>query len=340
METKTIKGILITGDQSYERKQLANLLPLETPLSIDFCASTYCNIKCICCMHSSNEPCYKHLINKMLSLETFKQMADSVKDFPQKIKAIHFCGSGEPLTNKHLPEMLQYVGDIEIAEKYDMHTNGILMTNETADKILKTKVNVIRISVNGLSSEDFMNYAQAKVDFEKYVENLTYLYKNKGDKKIYIKTFNFIVNTEEKKELFYKIFEPICDVINIENYNELYENTKGKEQLKNTNLSQRGEEISNIKVCPYAFYKMEVYPDGIVATCAEGARPFTIGDASKNSMYDVWHSKAANSFRAKMAQGYQNFDACKKCMMLKGCNFASDNIDSIAQELVEHYSNK
>ena len=50
-----------------------------------------------------------------------------------------------------------------------------------------------------------------------YVENITYLYNNKKDMKIYLKIMDYMVEDEERKEFFYKTFEPIVDHIGIEN---------------------------------------------------------------------------------------------------------------------------
>lgn len=338
MSSKRLTGISLSNDEMYERKKLADLLPLDTPLSVDFHPSTFCNIKCIFCMHSSTNPCYDNIKNKFFDFELFKKVINNMKDFPQKIKSLHFCGFGEPLMNKNIIEMIKYAKDTDIAEKIDMNTNGILFNKDISNNIINAGLDFIRISVDGLSNEDFKEYTGTDVDFKKYIENLTYLYNNRKNTRIYIKTIDFIVDTEEKKEFFYKTFEPICDTINIENYVECFSDTKGKDKLKNLNLTQRGEVLEEQNCCAQPFFKMEILPDGNVLPCCEAKIPIILGNVKDDSVVNIWNSKILNEFRLKMLKGVKFANKlCADCPFIKACNFSSDNIDSEADRLEEYY---
>lgn len=340
-KNKQIQGISISNDATYERKKLADLLPLDTPLGVDIHPSTFCNIKCIFCMHSSQNPCYDDIKNLMFDFELFKKTIDDMKKFPQKIKALHFCGLGEPLMNKNIADMIKYAKNAEIAEKIDMNSNGVLFSKEMSDKIIDAGLNFIRISVNGLSDEDFKEYTGTNVNFEKYVQNLTYLYNNRKNTKIYIKILDFMVNTEEKKEFFYRTFEPICDSINIENYNECFLDTKGKDKLKDSNLSQRGEVLGTQNCCSQPFFKMEILPDGRVLPCAEAQISMVVGNINENSITEIWDSKVLNNFRLSMTKGVKTANkVCAECTFIKLCNFSSDNIDSEKERLEQYYKTK
>lgn len=341
MSEKKIKGISISNDSTYERKKLADMVPLDTPLGVDFHPSTYCNIKCIFCMHSSDNPCYDFVKNKFLDFEVFKKAINEMRQFPQRIKAIHFCGLGEPLMNKNISEMIKYAKESKVAEKIDINTNGILLNKDISNSLIKAEVDFIRISVNGLSAEDFKEYTGVNVDFEKYVENIRYLYENRGKTKIYIKIMDFMVNTDPKKDFFFETFEPICDSINVENYNECFLDTKGKNKLKDSNLSQRGESLSGQKCCSQPFFKMEILSDGSVLPCAEARVPLVVGNIKNDSLLNLWNSKILNEFRLKMLDGFeQAHKICSECTFLKVCNFSSDNIDSEIPRLKEYYKNQ
>lgn len=341
MSEKKVTGILISNDNTYERKRLADLLPLYAPLGIDFHPSTFCNIKCIFCMHSSTNPCYDSIKNKMMDFELLKKAINDIKNFHQKIKAIHFCGIGEPLMNKNIAKMIKYTKDTNVAEKIDINTNGILLNKKNSKALIDSEIDFIRISVNGLSKQDFKEYTGADVDFDKYVENLTYLYNNRKNTKIYIKILDFMVETPEKKELFYKIFEPICDSINIERYNECFLDTKDKDKLKDSNLSQRGEFLGVQKCCAQPFFKMEVLPDGNIHPCTEARTPLVSGNIKDDTIVNIWNSKKLNDFRLKMLQGTKFASKiCAECAFIKVCYFSSDNIDSETERLKEYYKKK
>ena len=312
----------------YTRKRLADMLPLDTPLAIDFHPTTYCNIKCIFCFHSSENQYYDSIKNKMMSLELFKKSIDDIKKFPQKIKSIHFCGLGEPLINKDLAEMISYAKLSNVAEKMDIVTNGILLNQKKSNEILASDIDFIRISVNGLCDEDFFKYTGSKINFEEYLNNLKYLYKNRGTTKIYIKTFSFMVDSLEKKDFFHNTFSPICDYIDIEHYNECFEDTKGKEELHNANLSQRGENLGGVQVCSQPFFKMEIHPDGFIAPCAASPHPILIGNIKDSSLVDLWNSKKLNNFHTEMLNGVSNANKiCRECSFIKVCSFNSDSLD-------------
>jgi radical SAM protein with 4Fe4S-binding SPASM domain len=339
MSEKKVTGILILNDNAYERKRLADLLPLDTPLGITFHPSNFCNIKCIFCIHSSANPCYDSIKNKMMDFELFKNAINGIKNFNQKIKSIHFCGIGEPLMNKNIVKMIKYTKDTKVAEKIDLNTNGILLNKENSDALINSEIDFIRISVNGLSKQDFKEYTGAYVDFDKYVENITYLYNNRKNTKIYVKILDFMVETPEKKELFYKIFEPICDSINIENYNERYLDTKGKGKLKDSNLTTTGEVLEVQKCCPQPFFKMEVSPSGNIHPCAEARTPLVSGNIKDDTIVNIWNSKKLNDFRLKMLQGTKFASKiCAECTLTKVCSFSSDNIDSEIERLKEYYT--
>ena len=341
MSDKKIKGVSISNDLLYERRKLADLLPLDTPLSIDFHASTFCNIKCVFCMHSSKNKCYDSIKNKILDFEVLKKTVDEIKLFPSKIKAIHFCGLGEPLINKNLAEMIKYVKQSNICDKVDINSNGILFNKEKTDQIISSGPDYIRISINGLSSEGFKEYTGADVDFEQYVKNLTYLYNNREKTKIYIKILNFMVDTKEKKEFFYKVFEPICDNIHIENYNECFLDTEGKEKIDKSNLTQRGESLDSQKCCPQPFFKIEILPDGRVVPCSEAQIPIVVGNVKDDSIVNIWNSSTWNKFRLKMLSGSEFAGkVCSDCVLTKLCSFSSDNIDSEINRLTTYYKSK
>lgn len=339
MTNKQFTNVPLSNDERYKRQRLADVLPLDTPMSIDFHTTTFCNFKCIFCLHSSSNPCYENIKNKSLDFEIIKQCIDDMKLFPNKIKSLHFCGLGEPLAQPDIAKIIKYAKDANVAEKIDMNTNGSLFTKSKIDELINAKIDFIRISLNGLSSEDFMKYTKAKVDFDNYVENIKYLYKNRKETKVYIKILDFMVNTEEKKKFFYDTFESICDNLAIENYNECFIDTEGKVELKDSKRTQRGENYETVNCCPQPFFKLEILADGRVAPCSEAIPPITIGNIRTQSITDMWKSKQLNEFRLKTLKGTKTANKiCESCTLINLCNFSSDNIDSDAKRLYECYS--
>ncbi len=336
-------AVIFKGNEAYKREKLVNKLPLNTPFGVDFHPTTFCNLKCIFCFHSSENSCYNDIINKQMSMDTFKNAVDGLKKFPNKIKALHFCGCGEPLMNKNVYEMIDIAKKADIAEKIDIVTNGLLLSSTNSEKLISSGVDAIRISVNGLSDEDFKTYTGVKVDFNNYVKNLAFLHEIKKDCTISIKILDFMVDTQEKKDFFFNTFASLCDDIRIENYNEAFTDTKGKDILTDSQLSQRGEKLIEQTVCSQPFFKMEIDPDGDILPCAACPPPLSLGNVNESDAYSIFNSKKANNFRMIMAdKGYKQANPlCSSCNFIKVCSFNSDYIDpESAKRLTEYYKKR
>ena len=118
--------------------------------------------------------------NRQLDLNFFKKAIDRMREFDEKLKCIHFGGAGEPLINKNVAKMIEFAKKSGVAENIDIFTNRILLDQKNSDLLLDSGVDFIRISVNGLSGMDFEKNTDFNLNFEKYIENISYLYKRKN----------------------------------------------------------------------------------------------------------------------------------------------------------------
>ena len=91
------------------RVYLKDVLPLDTPFSINIEISSLCNIHCKYCIHSLKENELKKVHKlSVMQMETFIKIIDQLKEFPQKIKTLCINGVGEPLCNKNFIDMITY----------------------------------------------------------------------------------------------------------------------------------------------------------------------------------------------------------------------------------------
>lgn len=99
---------------------------------------------------------------------------------PQKLKMLRFADLGEPLLHRNIAEMIACAKEANIAESVDSVTNGALLTPELSDALIEAGLDRLRISANGLSAEDFARNTDAKVDFERYVEQIEYFCRHRS----------------------------------------------------------------------------------------------------------------------------------------------------------------
>ena len=134
-----------------QRLTLQEHIPLATPLVIYIEPSGYCNLKCAFCPHGIEGTTLK---KDFMSVKLFEKLIDDLSMFPDKVKLLRFCGTGEPLMNKDIVRILQYAKEKKAIERTEIVTNSILL-NADLIKNLPRFADRIIISIEGLSSKEY-----------------------------------------------------------------------------------------------------------------------------------------------------------------------------------------
>lgn len=318
--------------QRNKRQYLKDVLPLDTPFSIQIEPTRACNFCCVYCLHSTTDFNSKF---ENLSIESFKQFQKEVKLFPQKLKTLTFSGLGEPLLNKDLAKMIEMAK--EIASEVVVITNGSLLSAKKSEELIEAGLDVLRISIQGLNAEDYFETCGVKIDFEKFLNNIKYFYENRKQCKIYIKAPDIILDSEEKKKQLNEIYGKICNDIIIQNISPIQIGVD-YESLKNSyTKTVYNEEISqNSMVCPLPFYTMLISTNGQVAPCCSPIKK--IGNIFEESIYEIWNGNVLKNLRIDfLNKKWQEIPICQRCNYPIYGNNEYDNIDEIALKLLEKY---
>lgn len=262
--------------------------------------------------------------------------------FPDKAKSISFAGLGEPLINKkHIPELI--VRAKEIANKTILITNGFLLNKEVIDTLIDSDLDIVRISLQGLDAADYKKYCGVNIDYQKFLDNLSYFYKNKKNTKIWVKMPDFVVDTEDKKQLYHELFGDKCDNLTTMIIQKLYNGVDYSElQLdENTGVFQDIFEKRDVTACPHPFYALYLLPNGdIFPCCAIYNLKNVIGNINIDSIYNIWNGAKLKKFRYKLLKDtYKNLDACKNCLEPVALDNSYDNIDTERERLLKIYNN-
>jgi radical SAM protein with 4Fe4S-binding SPASM domain len=315
-----------------QRLSLAELAPLATPLVIYVEASSLCNLACTFCPHYIDP---EGLHKQNMELDVFKKIIDDCSEFDQKLKLLRICGTGDATMNKQLKDMLSYAGKKDIAEKFEMITNGILLNEELISVISKSLTRII-ISIEGLNDEEYFKFTNRRVRYEKLVAKVQMLYKNRGNCKVHIKIHNSAVPTQEDKELFFKTFDTYCDEINIENLVDLWPGTDASHGSLGNDPVHRfsGEEFERVSVCSQIFKTMQVNSDGSVIPCSiDWEAKNKIGNIESESLLSIWNSEEMRKIRIKHLQGKRfDFLPCKECTFNEVSDV--DNLDKYAESIL------
>jgi radical SAM protein with 4Fe4S-binding SPASM domain len=322
------------------RTRLEEVIPLSTPWVLFIDVSSVCNFQCIFCPCGDREQAKKSGRKKsIIKYELFRKIVDDLTCFPQKIKVIHLYKEGEPLLNKHLPEMIQYAKQKEIAERIDFTTNGSLLSPEKNMALIHAGLDRIIISVEALSDEKYQELSKVKIDFNKYVENIHHFYENRGNCKVCIKSTDIGVPNDER-EKFFGIFGDMADEIFLEKITPVWPDHDLSKVKTRFHSGIYGQNIEPVQVCPYIFYSITINSDGTVSACfVDWEHRLIIGDVTQQSLSDIWKGYKINELRQiHLRKCRSSQPVCKNCGQLT--YGAPDNIDAYADILLQRLSEK
>lgn len=321
------------------RTRLETVIPLSTPFIIFVDPSDACNFECKFCPTSD-----KKLMRtvgrpfKIMNFDLYKKIINDICEFDSPIKVLRLYKDGEPLLNPKFPKMIQYAKEKKCCERIDTTTNASLLNQKTNKAIIEAGLDRINISVIGLNANQYSEFSNYKINFQKYVDNISHLYENRQNCEIIIK-INGDILTDSEKELFYKTFGNIADGVYIEHIISCWPEFELKDVQENKQFGIYGQEIKEISVCPYPFYSFSVNSEGTVSLCfLDWNRNLIIGDAKTESLKSIWSGEKMNEYRKIFLRKER-----KKIPMCSNCNQLShglpDNIDPYASTLLKRFEN-
>lgn len=280
-----------------DRVELWKELPLSAPMAIFFEPSTYCNFNCCYCTHSLTKERFETEVRKYsnMSLEVFTKAAEQIKAFDEKVKLIEFSGVGEPLFNEALPEMIRLIKDSDVCNHIRLITNAALMSKDKADSILTAGVDSIRVSLQGITSEQYKRISNVNIDFDKIFENIKYLYENKEKTQIFIKNID-IALSEEEHELFFAKFDSVSDRMVVENIIPFFSKVDYDKIIKTKDINRYGSPKKEVIVCPNTFTALVVNSEGDISMCGKEVAPIYLGNVMTTTLYEAWHGKTRRDF--------------------------------------------
>lgn len=325
------------------RKKLADIIPLSHPFTVYIEQTRYCNSKCFYCIHSTRD-IQSGKFNKLgykiehMDFDFYKKVIKQLSEFPKGIKKIVFSGLGEPLMNPRLPEMVKIAVDSHIADRVEIITNGILLTPETSDKLINAGITGINISVQGISADEYKNNCGVKIDFDKFVKNLSYLYNHRKNTKIYIKIIDAELKNKDEEKKFFEIFRCISDRIYIEHLIVLEQQMDNLKKIVDETKNFYNQDYNiDRKVCALCFYYLQIGCDGDIFPCANPGVPksLSIGSMKNSTLLEIWNGSRRKEFLRTMLELKKNIlPVCKDCNTFNCINNPLENLDKDAYKLV------
>lgn len=294
---------------------LHDVLPLKAPFSILIDSSSICNFKCFYCPMSTDKN--KHISkrgNGNIDHDMFCKIVDQIGDFGLKIKALELGMHGEPFVNPELSKNVAYAKASGYFERISVVTNGSLLHKSKVMPVIDAGIDQIDISLNGTSDLQFLEITQKKVSFDRFVQNIKYLYENKKNTTVTVKMMSESLD-EDQKKTFFETFTPITDQIFLEHLVPYWNDALDMDQKFGAKTMLDDDVEFNAEICPFPFYKMRITTDAKVLLCSadwDHLRP--IGDLKKQTVKEVWESDLLRDIQLKFLENKRNeLDGCRTC---------------------------
>lgn len=318
-----------------KRTKLEEVIPLKAPFVIFVDPSDRCNFGCKFCP-TGNKQLMKEIGRplKAMNFDLFKKIIDDIQEFEQPIKVLRLYKDGEPLLNPRFADMVRYAKQRKCALQVDTTTNASFLSPEKNLEIIDAGIDKIFISVEGMSEEDYQDFAGYKLDFDKFVANIRHFYEHRKGCEVLIKIVGDELSEEEKKN-FFDVFGDICDSIFVEHIAPCWPKFKMHDVIPNQEVGIYGQKIKEVDVCPYIFYSLSINSDGKVSLCfLDWSRELIVGDMKTERFKDIWNGDALFEYRKMhLLQKRKEHPICSVCGQLSHC--LPDDIDPFAEILLK-----
>lgn len=268
-----------------------------------------CNSRCVMCLRSS-EP--KDKKSYLMTDELFDKFVDEVKEYTDWIEMILVTCLGEPLLDPKLPERIKKLKDIGIKHIH-ISTNAALLTEEWVYKLYESKVDDIRISLDGLSKEVYeavrvgLNYDIVKknvLNFLRIREEL------KWDVEVRIRMVGLDINKNEQEAWMEYWRSQVrstdrVQIIPAEPMGKFHEKERAE-----------FEEAMKDVLCVSVFSTVVIKADGSVQFCCMNTEDkYVIGNLAETKIADIWRSPKMKKVRELHMEGKRNeISVCRGCI--------------------------
>lgn len=314
---KTLNASKILG--SYYRSRLTGSPKVSgLPLSISIEPTTACNLRCPECpsgLRSFVRPTGK------MDLDLLNRILLEVKSY---CSYINFYFQGEPYLHPQFLEMIKMARDFGLYASTS--TNAHFLSDEMAEKTVKSGINQLIISIDGATQETYEQYrktgklkkvlqgAQNMVKWKKKLKSSTphivfqMMVVQPNEHEIgEVKNLAREIGVDELRLKTAQIYdyENGSDLIpKQENYARYKLGVNGKWQIKNT--------LDNH--CWRMWSGCVITWDGrVVPCCFDKDAEHSMGNLKHESLEEIWNSFPYQSFRKQILKSRSEVEMCKNC---------------------------
>jgi radical SAM protein with 4Fe4S-binding SPASM domain len=315
-------------------------LPLAAPFSAHIFPSYYCNFRCEYCVQCLDSEQQRQIgfEKQQMPLDIFQKAVDDLGAFPARPEAMIFAGHGEPLTHPRIDEMIGCAKRRNAAKRVEIVTNGSLLTLELSDRLIQAGLDRLRVSLQGLSAEDYERVCAVKLDFGDFLSNLAYFYRNKQHTDVFIKIMDIALRKPEDAAGFHEVFDPLCHTAAVEYLFPFIEQIDHSAMGGSLSHTKHGEgQARHVHICAMPFYMLVVLPNGDVTGCCSIEPPVIYGNVKEANLFQMWNGETRGRFLRMLIRSRSENPVCAKCAVPDYGMQQGDYLDEYRERLFKLY---
>jgi MoaA/NifB/PqqE/SkfB family radical SAM enzyme len=283
---------------------------LRFPVYYEIETVNACNATCAMCTVNDWG---KHR-NPFMSDEMFKKIADELIESKDIVRTINLSRDGEPLLDKKLEEKITYLKESGI-KHITFSTNASILNNKRTLALLKSGLDEIMFSIDGLKKETFEKI-RAGLCFEKIVDNVLNFIKLRNETSSSVKIRVRMVLQEE-------------NVAEVEEWGKYWRGfLREPDSVYAKNIHGWGNQMEGyvalqefkriVQPCTSPFSTMIIRYNGDVTICPlDFAFKYCNGNVEGQSIRDIWQNGMYfRQFRELHLEGKRDeFILCRGCRL-------------------------
>jgi len=309
-----------------------NFQQKKCPPIVSLCVfENKCFCRCRFCYQVKNPEAVRE---EYMDFELFQKIIHDIP--PDEPLKIVLGAGGEPLTYPKIHEMVRYVTDTRPLATTEYSSNGILMDEENARKIIESGLKRIEISLNVPTREDYEWFTGIDA-YDQVTSNMIGLMqlraKLHSPTPIVVTKIMGIKRWADKIKNFINYWNGIIDEARVSAVSYYQD-----EELENID-SLKPTTNPLVPTCFYLTDNMVIMPNGQYQLCCapdfagEKYGPVDLGNARDENLLDVWNGEKYMELRRKNAQGLPIDANCLNCN-INHPDFGSDLITKAKQRKI------
>lgn len=288
------------------------------PESLSVEPSSICNLHCPECTLGGNRLTRS---KQLLNLETF---TNALNPLSKWLINCQFYMQGEPTLNNNLCKMIKLAHNKKLFT--NISTNGMLLTPDLCENLVRSGLNQIIISIDGTTQEVYEKY-RVGGNLATVISGIANLVEARKKMNSYtpIITAQFIVfrHNEHQTKEFPKLARKwgadkiVFKSAQIENYQNAPNLLPTNKRFRRYKHSINGEFYIN-RHFPINCFRlrstMVINSEGNASLCCyDKNTEFCLGNVNQHSALQIWHNKKTNAMRQKVWNNKTPLYICRNC---------------------------